>query len=289
MASGDVLGIIVVGAVILGGLWMIQQGGGLQNLMGGGAPAPVEAAAPPAEEPPAEEEEPEPEEEPPEPVIERQPFYVPVPVQVPVGYGYTPGYSRRSICRAEFGGSCNSECRYGPNRLCRDCVYFCGPPDFRDYRPPRPRPPPYFPPRRRFPPRCSRGERWDWNDGKCVKEYGGPGPHPGRDCPRGERFDWKERRCMPVPRPPYEQPKPTPTPEPPTTPPVPTPTPRPGGPRPNCPTGQEWDRRQRKCVPKTTPPGTPEPAPTPEPAAPETPEAQEAAYARSFYGYGGYW
>ena len=58
MAGSDLLGIVIVGAIVLGGIYMIQQGGGLENLLGGlggGQTAPIEEApeeeATPAEEP----------------------------------------------------------------------------------------------------------------------------------------------------------------------------------------------------------------------------------------------
>jgi len=216
--------LLIVGVIILGGIWMLQQGGGLGSLFPGAGGAPPMEEAPPAEGEPEPEAEPEPVEEEPEPVIEQQPFAVPVPVFIPATYGSRyPGYSRQSVCSEAFGGSCNSECRHGPTRECLDCSYFCGPPHFRGYAPsPRPR---YQPPRPRPRPHtCPPGQRWSDNDGKCVKIYGGPGPRPRQECPRGQRYDWTKKKCMPVPKPPKDTPKPEPTP---TPTPTPSPTPSP--------------------------------------------------------------
>ena len=275
MAGTDLTGILVVGAVLLAGVYLMQNPQILQNLGGGPAPPPMEEAAPAAE--PEGEEEPLPPDESGEPIIQQEPFYIPVPVAVPLGYGYNPGYPRRQICMAEFGGSCNSECRHGPTQLCRDCVYFCGRPHFRDYDrvrradppyrrpryvPPPPPPPPQPRPKPSGIPKCPHGTRWDRNDGKCVKIYGGPGPRPREECPRGQRFDWTKKKCMPVP-------KPTPT---------------------ACPPNEVYNPTTKKCVfvppnptpsppPTTTPPATTPPAPAPAPV--------ESQYGYSYYG--GYW
>ena len=262
MAGGDILGIVIVGAIILGGIWMIQQGGGLQALMGpmgGGAPEsePAPAPEPEAEAPPAEDSEPDQEYDQPE-----QTVTYPVPVPIPV---YVPGLSRRQICSEYYNGNCRSECRdYGfGSRICQECISYCGPPRNNSYDPPYKYRPPRRMPKPRYPPRCPPGQHWDSNDGKCIRNYGGPGPNPGQDCPRGQRYNWQKKKCEPVPQP--GQPKP-----------------------PTCPSGQSYDERRKKCMP--VPSETPEPAPTPAPA-PETPPAEEAPPAASNYAsyYGGYW
>lgn len=216
MAGSDLTGLLLVGGLLIGGVYLIQNPQILQGLGGGGMappmeePAPAEEEGPPADEPPADEEpEPEPVAAEPDPIIQYVPY--PVPVHPP---------SRSQICSDYFGGSCRKECeQYGfSSSICQDCINYCGPPR-RRYSPPpqRPRPRPI--------PHCGPGTRWDNQAGKCVKIYGGPGPTRGTDCPRGQRFDWTKRKCMPVPKPPHEQPpKPEPTPKP-TPKPSPSPSP----------------------------------------------------------------
>lgn len=202
--------LLIVGIIILGGIWMIQNGGGLGNLfpqLGGG-----EAIEPPIEEEaPAEEEEPPADEPEPEPEIQQVPVPYPYPVPTP-----TPGLTRSQICSRYYGGTCNTECsQYGFNsEICQQCIGYCGPPRY-DVPQPIPRRRRSEPPRPRS---CPPGQRWNQNDGKCVRIYGGPGPKPRDECPRGQRFDWAKKRCVTVPKPPNERPrerpKPTPTPSP---------------------------------------------------------------------------
>jgi hypothetical protein len=241
------------------------------------APPPPEAA--PTEQPP--------EGEGPEMDIEPTivPQYIPVPVVMPAGYGFRfPGYARNQICRAEFGGSCNSECRNGPTRHCLDCVYFCGQPRYKNYDYSNPRRPKFYVKPRRgvFPrPNCGGGRHWDARIGKCVRDAGGPGPFPGdRDCPRGSRFDWSKKKCVQVPQPTPrpdddDNGRPPTTPKPPTTPPAPTPP---------VPPAPEGDRKRReetrqKIVKKIKERKTPAPSGG-------TP-AVTSTYTRSYYGNSG--
>lgn len=198
MAGGSDIGmVLVIGVIVLGGLYMIQQGGGLGNIFG--KKEEEEMVGPPegAEEQP-------PEEEPQEP--EQQTVGIPYPVVIPA---YFPaGMTRGEICSRYYGGSCNSECEDGDDQDCMECIRYCGPPSYR----PRPPPRPSFP-RRVVPRHCEPGKRWDWREDKCVKIYGGPGPTPGHDCPRGQRFNWESKRCEDA-NPPKPKPTPTPTPRP---------------------------------------------------------------------------
>jgi len=212
--AGDMGSLLIVGVIILGGIWMIQNGGGLGNLFpqlgGGEAAPPIEEEAPPEDVP---EEEPEP--EPTEPEIQQIPVPYPYPVPTP-----TPGLTRRQICSQYYGGTCNTECsQYGySSEICQQCTSYCGPPRYDAPIPiPRRRSRPEPRPRS-----CPPGQRWNQNDGKCVRIYGGPGPKPRDECPRGQRFDWTKKRCMPVPPPPNGTPRPKPTPTP-----TPSPTPSP--------------------------------------------------------------
>lgn len=202
MAGSDLTGLLIVGAIIVGGIYLMQNPQILQNLGVGGAP--IEEA--PVEEEAVEEE--------PEAEAEPEPYPVPVPYPVPIP---TPGLSRRQICSRYYGGSCNGECRqYGfGSKICQQCIGYCGPPQYDE--PNRPRPRPIVRPRT-----CPVGTRWNSHEGKCVKIYGGPGPSPRQECPRGQRFDWTKRKCVTVPKPtptptPKPEPKPTPAPAP-TTP-----------------------------------------------------------------------
>lgn len=194
MAGGDFGAILLVGALLVGGIFLLQNPSILQQF----APQPP-MEAPPAEaeeEPPAEEPEPEPQ----QPQTEYVPYPVPVPNEEP---DYPPPprpLTRKQICSRYYGGSCASECRqygYG-SRICQQCISYCGPPPpeyprprhyIPDYRPPRPR----QPPRRPFPPN-------------------------GRECPRGQRYNWQKRKCEVVPKPPKPTPEPAPTPTPETPP-----------------------------------------------------------------------
>ena len=136
------MGIAILGIVLIGGYLVVKQNPDILNNILGKQEEQV-AEAPPMESPQEEEQAPEAgSEEPPtgaEADIQPDvaPQYIPVPVVIPQAYEYRfPSYSRQAICSAEFGGSCNSECRHGPTQQCRDCVYFCGQPFYRNY--PRP-------------------------------------------------------------------------------------------------------------------------------------------------------
>ena len=157
MAGGDFIGIAIIGVLLIGGFLVLKQNPDLLKLDFLNKEEEI-PDAPDMESPQEEEQAPEPPADRdslegyrlkapagPEAEIEPEvtPQYIPVPMIMPVDYGYRfPGYSRDKICDAEFGGSCNSECRHGPNQICRDCVYFSGQPRYKryprpDYRPPK--------------------------------------------------------------------------------------------------------------------------------------------------------
>ena len=251
MAGGEFGSILLVGALIVGGIFLLQNPGVLQQFAPQAAP-PMEAEAAPEGEP-----EPEAEEPPPEPEVRTETEYVPYPVPVPGEPEYQPPprpLTRKQICSRYYGGSCVSECRqygYG-SRICQQCIGYCGPPP-----PEYPRPRHYIPDRPRYdPPPRPR-----------------PFPKPGRECPRGQRYNWQKRKCEVI------------TPQP-----GPGGGGGGGGGPPSCPSGQKWDRNQKKCVPNTpTPPPSEQPpaGPSTSPDAGE-PESTGQPPTNANYGYSYY-
>lgn len=217
MAGGEFGSILLVGALIVGGIFLLQNPGVLQQF----APQSAPMEAPPADEAGSEEPEPAAEEPPPEPEVRTETEYVPYPVPVPGEPEYEPPprpLTRKQICSRYYGGSCASECRqygYG-SRICQQCIGYCGPPppeyprprhyipDRPRYEPPRPRPRP-FPPNGR---ECPRGQRYNWQKRKCevvTPPPGGGGGPPS--CPSGQKWDRNQKKCVPnTPTPPSTPP-----------------------------------------------------------------------------------
>ena len=160
MAGNDMMGIVMIGVLIIGGLFVLNQNGGLTNLLGGdktGAVAGGDVA--PAETPPAEGAEGAEGMEDDQGQGQGMPGMPGMPYPMPPMGGpgpFPPGgpmMSRRMMCMQRFKGSCNKECAFGPNPICAQCMSVCGPPRGGPMPPigvprpplPIPRPPPMNP------------------------------------------------------------------------------------------------------------------------------------------------